>query len=100
MFKQNVVTKSNVVIFVSTECKGVLYPDATKRSEEAKYLFSEIFQFQDCNVYNNFSKQAILEKLNELKQLVEQFEQTRQDGEIFAIAVVWIGFTFRPEMYH
>ena len=98
-YRRNFVTKSNAIIFVSTECKGVAYPDAIQRSEIASNLFSEVFEFQEHKVYTNFSKQQILEKLNELKQQVEHFEQNKQEGETFAAAIVWIGFVFRPEMY-
>ena len=42
-YKRNFATRANAIIFVSTECKGVLYPDAIQRSEIVSKLWAEVF---------------------------------------------------------
>ena len=98
MYRPNKVTKSTAVIFVQTDCKEVAYPDAILKGEIAHKLWSEGFDFQECDVCNNLTKKEVVEKLEKVQKQAEKYEKSNKK-ETFAVAIVWIGFSLRPDVY-
>ena len=66
-------------------------------------MFSEILKFKKVKVFNNLSKDDVIEKLIELQRIADEFEEdlgNDHSGErlTLAVGIVWIGASLGP--YH
>ena len=66
-------------------------------------MFSEILKFKKVKVFNNLSKDDVIEKLIELQRIADEFEEdlgNDYSGErlTLAVGIVWIGASLGP--YH
>ena len=74
ILSHNIVTQSIAYIFVNTECNGVMYPNAQKKGVISVDMFKAVLDFQTVRCFTNLSKDEIVEKLDELKQIAVEFE--------------------------
>ena len=66
-------------------------------------MFSETLKFKEVKVFNNLSKDAVIERLLELQGVADTFEEDLANGvpgerSTLAVGIVWIGASLGP--YH
>ena len=53
---------------------GITWNNASERAEIARKIFQEKLNFQEVKIFNELNKAEIIQKLDELKSIAEQFE--------------------------
>ena len=80
---------------------GEKYKYAKERGEIQRQIFEDILEFDEVVVHNDLSKDAMIGELNKLKDRADAFEKNRGKKDVFAIAVVYVGYfldhvTYKP----
>ena len=94
VYHHNLVTWSIAYIFVNTDCNGFNYVLADTKRTQMELLFKEELNFGNVQVFENLTKNAIIDKLGDLKNIATEFEQKcnyKRDKPILAISISWIG---------
>ena len=87
-------------MFINTHCRTAEYKDAEKRGNTVKDLLIETLWFDKCDVYENYSKEQIIQELVKLQTIAEKFElknSGHRNTKSLAIAIIWIGFVLDPQ---
>ena len=61
--------------------------------DKAVNLFKNLLKFDKVEVSDNPSKEIIWNKIEELRDEASCFDQENNGCGVFAVAIVWIGFT-------
>ena len=77
-YAHNLVTETVAYIFVNTESLGLPYKNAVGRGKSALALFKDILEFEHVEVFTDLTKSNIIEKLEELQERADDFEQRKK----------------------
>ena len=98
-YRQNIITHSVAMIFVSTHCKGIQYRNAVGRGEQALKLFKEELKYQEVHLFKDVDKKQIIEKLAFLRTRAAEFEASKRAGQKLSIGIACIGHILVPEQF-
>ena len=90
--RHNFATYTRAIIFVHTHLKALPYEGATERGKLQEKFFRDVLQFNDTQIYTNLTKDEIIQKLSELKQEAQEFENVQEPKATLVIAIVNVGF--------
>ena len=101
-YRDNIVAKSRGIVFVTDSidrpgCEPLVYINHDKNGDMATSILKDSFKFDTVELIENPSKQEVLDKLKELDDESEMFEQDHEPKTVLAIAVIWIGFKLREK---
>ena len=92
IYSHNIATSKIAVIFSSSKLFNSKEVYATERAEVQRQIFKDILEFDEVTVHNDPSKADMIKELNALKKRSDEFEKTRGDKDVLAIAVINIGY--------
>ena len=81
LFRQhNVVIESHAVIFVNTMCNDLSWKNWQANRDIANSLLTDVFQINDIKIFENYSKDDMIEELIKLENLAKGFDEYKQQG--------------------
>ena len=92
-YRKNLVTKASAVVFVNSGASNYEYRNFEERGKHAADLFSDLFEIEHVEVYQNLPKVEIVDILNRFGQEAELFAGSKSKDETFLVGVAWVGFS-------
>ena len=95
-FIHKTATRSFASIFINKDTNDREFTTYSKKGEKARIIFEDILNFDEVHVYINLAKADIVEKLDTMQRVADEFEEDRDDLDVLAIAIITIGYFFNP----
>ena len=94
-WQHRIVTEQAAVVFVHTKALALEYDGAVARGKLWEDCLKDVWGVPDVQVYNDPTKEKMIEVLQELKARSEKFEEASGEKDIFLVTIANIGYNLR-----